>query len=165
MRVQVFGLQRSGTNYLHWILDHNFPVDVTKDGGWKHGFPWEKRVGLHGRNPLNVPIVDNLAALNIRPLVVAKDISHWLESIARAPKDYDRGASAVEQDRVKAWQRFYQEWAAYAPIIRYEAFIADFDSALRHLAGVLGVDPVAHQQPDKVPNSPNWRPKDRGRYV
>lgn len=165
MKVQVFGLQRSGTNYLHWVLSKNFPVKTTKDGGWKHGFPWERRIGLHGAEPLDTSIAQRLIDKNIQPVVVRKDLEHWLPSIDREPKDYHKGAGAVEGDRAKAWERYYREWAEHAPIVRYEDFLADFDAALRSLGDLIGVSPVRADQPTRVPNSRRWRPSDRKRYI
>lgn len=50
--VKIHGLQRSGTNYLAYLVDHNF--DQTKSlinaGGWKHGHycaPWSLGQEVH----------------------------------------------------------------------------------------------------------------------
>lgn len=165
MKVQVFGLQRSGTNYLHWVIDKNLPVDVTKDGGWKHAFPWEKRIGLHGAQPLDGPIAERLKAKNIQPVVVCKDLEHWVTSVARTPKDYDLGAGAVCDSYEEAWRRFHADWASVAPFVRYESFLTDFEGSLRHLAGTLGVEATRALKPRRVPNSPKWRPEHKRRYV
>lgn len=157
--VQVFGLQRSGTNYLHWLVGRNLRIQVTKDAGWKHGFPHERRIGLHGATPLQVPIVENAARLGIQIVVVRKDLDHWLESIARDPKDYDRG------DPERAWHAFYGAWRQFAPIVRYEDFLGDFRQSMDHLGSIFGVSPRSYRQPTKVPNSPRWSPEKRTRYV
>lgn len=164
MRVQAFGLQRSGTNYLHWLFEHDFDAEATKRGGWKHGFPWERRVGLHGKKRLSRPIVDNLARRRIQPVIIRKDLDHWLESLERNPKDYDQGAGAVESDPVKAWERFYTEWAEHGPVFRYEDFLEDFPAAMTRLGELVG-PPVSLVEPESVRYSPDWKPEDRSRYL
>lgn len=164
-KVQVFGLQRSGTNYLHWVIARNLPVKATKSGGWKHGFPWERRIGLHGAKRLPTTISRTLRQNDIQPVIVGKDLDHWLMSLSRDPKDYDRGAGAVEADTRVAWVRFYDEWSEHGPVVRYEDFIARFKPSLSRLAELLGVEPHSFEEPDKVPNSPDWTPEDRARYL
>lgn len=165
LKVQVFGLQRSGTNYLHWVIQRDLDAEPVESAGWKHAFPWEKRTGLHGKHPQPDTIVETLNALRVRPVVVSKDLPHWLASIERNPKDYERGGGAVEADKAKAWVRFHQEWSAYAPIVRYEDFVADFSGALDRLARLLDVRVTARKQPKKVPNSPRWHPDHKRRYL
>ena len=51
LNIKIFGLQRSGTNYLQWLLEHNFSgvrvlVDTT---GWKHG-PVPAQIDWSGRD-------------------------------------------------------------------------------------------------------------------
>ena len=36
---QVFGERRTGTNFLHHLIEANLPLAGTTKYGWKHGFP------------------------------------------------------------------------------------------------------------------------------
>lgn len=156
----MFGLQRSGTNYVEWVLRENLPVDMTKRAGWKHGLPSERRAGSWaGAKPQRRTISEELGRRGVRPVVVRKDLDHWVESIRRNPQDYDRGPAA------DAWHGYYAEWEPLAPIVRYEDFLEDFNMAVERLAGLLGVEPVSFRQPDKVKHSPEWTPDHRRRYL
>lgn len=66
----IFGLQRSGTNYLQALLDRNFYVENINDNltmkSWKHS--------------IDLPAVNNL---NITPkIIITKHPYTWIESLA-----------------------------------------------------------------------------------
>lgn len=155
----MFGLQRSGTNYLHWVVHNNTSAAVATDGGWKHAFPGERRIGNHGRRQTPVPVVALCRRRGISPVVVRKDYGHWRDSILRDPKDYDRG------DHHPVWVAFHRQWSQFAPVVRYEDFLEDFDTAVTRLAARLEVEVTGYRQPERVANSPGWKPSDRGRYL
>lgn len=156
----MFGLQRSGTNYLHWIVDKNTSGTAVKRGGWKHAFPGEQRLGLHGASDCGEPVVARCARLKIVPVAVRKDFDHWLPSIRRRRKDYDRGDNYRE-----VWEAYYDQWSGYAEVVRYEDFLVDFETAVCDMAGRAGLHVRGYRQPERVPNSPPWKPEHRDRYV
>lgn len=161
----MFGLQRSGTNYLLAVIRTNFPVETTKgEAGWVHGFPDEKRRGGHGRKRQPESIRRTLETLNITPVVVRKDLDRWVKSIRRQPQQVEDVTGFTWDDPEATWRRFYEAWS-FAPTLRYGDFIEDFESAVEALGDRLGVKPVSLVEPEKVPYSPHWRPEHKRRYM
>ena len=104
MRVQVVGLQRSGTNWIQDLIARNF--DVTMDRGFKHFLPGETT------NP-------NGHDADIY-VVVEKRLDHWLNSVYRWPVDMPKcrpecyhkdgslrwvRAAAIHQIFNRAWRK------------------------------------------------------------
>jgi len=165
MRVQVFGLQRSGTHYLRGVIDLSLPVMTTKGAaGWVHGFPDERRRGGHGRKRQSHTIRQRLHLMGITPVVVRKDLDHWLESIRRKPLDVEDVTGFTWDAPEDTWHAFYEAWS-FAITVRYEDFIEDLPAAVDRLAHRLGVVPKGYAEPEIVKYSPDWRPEHKERYL
>ena len=65
---QVFGERRTGTNFLHHVLESNFTIDGTTKYGWKHGFP-------------TMPCIAESALI----AVIVRDPFSWLSSLHNRP--------------------------------------------------------------------------------
>jgi hypothetical protein len=99
------------------------------------------------------------------PVLVRKDLDHWLASIERLPRDVGQVRGFDPDDPAATWHAFYAAWEPHAPLVRYEDFLEDFEGAVIELGAHLGVQPVSFEVPEKVPYSPDWEPDHRSRYV
>lgn len=181
--VKVFGLPRSGTNYLRWLLDANFTgVRTNKAVCWEHSLPYDrKRMGAHVRRrarPADREVVElgpNAktaleATEGMVRVVVVKDIGHWYESIERTRR-MQYGTAAMINANFDApslealYHRWHSAWAPHARFIRYESFISDFHPTLGYLGSLIGSPPTSFTQPSRVAESPHWLPHDRERYL
>ena len=61
--IKQYGLRRCGTNYLRWLVEHNFKdvIFLENQGGWKHG-PVQTKLDLMGTT-WNDPVVHNEAKI------------------------------------------------------------------------------------------------------
>lgn len=75
--VQVYGMQRSGTNFLEWTLRYNFP-DLNYDGSpWEVGeVPGDERYGMKQSLKHCLPRRDRGKAL-----IIERDFEEWNKSI------------------------------------------------------------------------------------
>ena len=165
--LELFGLQRSGTDYLQWLLEHNFSGArvLVAETGWKHG-PVPVAIDGSGRDwhgpdwPLEVaePFVERrLAALGpagIEDLerafgtrrflyvFVVEDPYAWCASFARyAGRDLgDSALGAIELwgRRNRHWLDVARRFADRSRMVRYEDLLADSEAALAPLVR-LGV--------------------------
>jgi len=164
--VQVFGLQRSGTHFTHDVIALNFDASATKDrGGWRHAFPDERRRGLHGRKRIPTTVIERVRQEQITPVLVRKDLDHWLASIDRLPRDVAKVRGFTWDDPAATWHAFYEAWEPHAPVVRYEDFLEDFPPSLITLGMAIGLAPHSEIVPAQVPYSDDWQPEHRSRYV
>ena len=173
--VKIYGLQRSGTNFLEWLIRKNFAkarvlVDET---GWKHGpvpdavdwrgldwsdpewSPWEKRAfAARRRNRLGPALADLRAAVergDLRTCMIAKDPYSWWVSYARYQ---GRPSSPVEPRAVRLWADLNRHWRGYAAanerrtlFLRYEDLLAAPSEGLSAIGVLLGLPPSRPAHP------------------
>lgn len=162
MKVKLFGLPRSGTNYLRWLIAHNFDAVPHKHVCWEHALPGQ-RLSSDGQ-PAELTALEATAGLT--RVVIYKDRDHWLESIARNTPTSERIILNTHGVPVASlYDRFLAEWAPHARSVRYESFLEDFASTMDYLGTLIGTPPRNYLEPARVPESPHWRPEHRSRYL
>lgn len=156
--IKIFGLQRSGTNWLTSLLRRNFrDVDVwVNKGGWKHGY-WR---------PSN-------AKANI--LVVSKSPYAWLHSVYRywgperklnigpdlrdvSFRDFLGSRLVLEQQRdvpflyraanpIQHWNNMHLHWLSIrgenVVQVQYEALLANIHKPLLQIMDRFNLDPIS----------------------
>jgi len=147
VKAEVYGLQRSGTNYLEWVLHHCFGIDV-QYGVLKHHLPEE----------LN--LTDNPKVL------IYKDFDHWKSSIERMPVDL----YLLRGDDVNLKQfhtDFNSKWKKRIPSVRYEDFLIDYKGSLEKLSKIFNIPILNYDQPraGSLHRSQDFKPEDVYRYV
>jgi hypothetical protein len=160
--VKVLGLPRAGTNYLRWLLEHNFEVTTNKALGWEHGLPDMRLRNV--KQPMEQTILEATAGL--KRIVIYKERDHWLASVKRnSPVSEQMILTFHATTPPLLYDHFHAAWAPHAHFIRYESFIQDFTSALNYLGTLIGVEPHSYTTPRTVPESPHWRSHHRRRYL
>lgn len=157
----MFGLPRSGTHYLRWLIEHNFRCQTHKDTGWEHSLPhdrWERH-----RQRMTQTVLEATAGLT--RLVIYKDRERWLQSVERQPQAHQQLTDYLGPHPERIYDEFLSAWAPHAAFIRYESFIQDFPSTLEYLGTLLGSPPSSYRVPATVPESPDWRPGDHRHYL
>ena len=133
--IKIYGLQRSGTNYLEWLLRNNLKdVHVLVDEtGWKHGFvpdtidwggyDWsdpdmplpdkhqfaERR--RHRLGGLMEQLVEAVENGELRYCIVSKDPYSWYASYARYTAS---PCSPVRSELIEHWCALNRHWYQYS---------------------------------------------------
>lgn len=148
MKVEIYGLQRSGTNYLEWILDKCFGLDV-QYGIRKHDFPEERGITDFSNK-----------------IVIYKDFDHWVESIKRDPSDlwFARGHDVNLRE---FYDKFNSEWSAKIPSVRYEDFLLDYEGSLDNLSRIFNTPVLNYNKPvpGSLHRSQGFRQEHFSRYI
>ncbi len=113
-RFQVFGQRCSGTNALIKLVEANFPdLRFTEDFGFKHWFVPEER-----------PI-----AQNVLTVVIARDVTEWVQSLHRNPWHADPALKAMPFSRfIRAeWRSVWDQdfWGVEPGDHRFGRLIAE----------------------------------------
>jgi len=133
--VKQWGMKRSGTNYLRWILEQNVPeVSVVADiGGWKHSLPsveWtpERDAWWPEGRPKRQKTKAEIAGIfnawvhgEIRHAVCVKSPLSWIASIAR------RDGFSPRRMTPSTALRYARRWSAGA--LAYRKFVERVDMA------------------------------------
>jgi hypothetical protein len=136
MTAKVYGLQRSGNNWLMWTLAANYKCEVLgKSAGWTHG--QMNVVQIYGKEP------DAIFIIVRHPLA-------WLPSMWRyACKDGIEFEEYVRKDNaIDRWNDSYSSWLVQASsfktakvfIARYEDLLLDTESKLDIMCARAGID-------------------------
>jgi hypothetical protein len=120
-RVQIVGLQRSGTTWLQNMMSRNFNILQHRVVEWgyahKHKFPDEVLCGVQGGGQLRfVELLDSDVDLVI---VIRKRLSSWLQSIHAIQRNmlrvfpwiFDRGKNVIDEAATELYHNFYDEWS------------------------------------------------------
>ena len=121
-KVKVYGIQRSGNNWLMWMLEANYRVKVMGSNyGWTHGaYSDDKEVE---------------DALNI---VISKHPIEWLPSMQRFHKKHHGltlGQFIRDSDSIEQWNSLYLGHISNAE--KYKARFVRYDDLLRDPETVL----------------------------
>ena len=152
-RIKQFGLQRSGTNVIKWLMERHYFVwiDVNRNG-WKHGFVGE-------------------ASQSIDLILISKNVFAWLDSIFR----YSHPVTAADDpgifsrflrspyifenadapNPVAQWNLMNGHWHSLdlsprkVVPIRYDDLVYDAEATCEKLAGKFGIErrPVVFKLP------------------
>lgn len=132
VEVKQYGLQRSGTSVLWWLLKENYDVTVlTNQGGWKHG----------SHNPRRWPRETHVVVSVMHPLP-------WLVNFWRYCRGYDRRPFRKFLTRnwcspVHLWNWAYQHWTRIQLAdhelaeVRYKDLLASISSTMLRVQTVM----------------------------
>jgi hypothetical protein len=129
---KVYGIQRSGNNWLMWLLAANFRVNILGNkAGWTHGpVEFSKIRGI-----------DHVFLVVKHPLC-------WLPSIYRFRGKGAFGAYVEKSDEIEKWNTRYTDWlnaaaklnGTHFQVCRYEDWLADPVGHLEDLWGAAGLE-------------------------
>lgn len=154
--LKIYGLRRTGTNYLQWLLCNNFKclvllIDVFS---WKHGRPVIVPGNINSliHNPKDYRLSNDLNDIpNIDKdpcyLLSIKDPYSWYISMCSW---HNIDPLPVERDKLNLfflWNYMASEYKKFhekndSIIIRYEDLLADLDGSLESIAKYLYTDLV-----------------------
>lgn len=150
--IKQYGLKRSGTNYLRYLIEENFKdvkvlVDIL---GWKHGYPsqsvttnWKNWYPewQPDKNPATPELIEEIKQ-SVREgrywhLLMVKDPFAWIISMRKYLKT---GFSAGDVEQLSmVWNTMlfqYLNFRAYTPrtiIVRYEDFLLNLEDSMKLL--------------------------------
>lgn len=126
---KVWGLKRSGTNFLCWLLEENFnDIEVlTEVGGWKHGFKpkevdwtglsWvdsergDRRQGMNmAKNRMTPEIRDAFETGAVLDLFAVKDPYAWIDSYDRFAHTHFKQDIRTPEEMCRIWNNFNRHW-------------------------------------------------------
>lgn len=170
--VKIYGMERSGTNYLKWLLENNLQdVEFTETTGWKHGEPnteeWMSRENVTMKDRrLSEAIKDG----RLNWIVCSKDPYAWIVSFVRAlrtgkvlPNHYQKHGGDILNDIIRDDRDYlmrlddpkylcyyvdkynvrYTQWEEICDIlVRYEEVLGHEQMVLDRISSELGVEMV-----------------------
>lgn len=157
--IKIWGLKRSGTNFLRWCLAENLEdVTVLMDVlGWKHGIPtvrpfpkWQSWYPqwCPPTSPVSeevlLDLLDRATKREIRHVIITKSVETWVASIAR----YEKSIISLLPDywlesRVRQWDFMMHAYRNFHRTescvhVRYEELIQSFESQMKKIAARVG---------------------------
>lgn len=161
--IKIYGLQRSGTNYVTHLLNTNFKNTkvLVNVGGWKHGhyaipyiFPEEIDSAIVFKNPYAwlwsvYEYWGPNKKLNIGPNLEGVSFEQFVKS--RATYEVQKGVPYLIRaaNAVQYWNNMNYHWLTIMPQksrvchITYESVLASMHKTLLQLMEVYGLDPVS----------------------
>jgi hypothetical protein len=168
--IKIFGLQRTGTNYVEWLIRNNFKniFVFTNQLGWKHGLPPNALRRLMDSNLAALdendraelfkhkwfsssdrvePIRAMLAERRINFVFMIKDPYSWYLSFARYSgfRPFPIRIQAIQK-----WNQFYQSAIAFQAahsdcsiMIKYEDLLGNMPATMDRVRLQFGFPPVA----------------------
>lgn len=130
--VKIYGLKRTGTNYVTLLLRRNYRLQVhVNKGGWKHGL-------YRCRELLGRPV---------NALVVVKHPLPWLVSMYRYQSAWNHFGNFVKkEDQIVAWNVYGAYWQTMQPsdfkvvFIRFDDIVGNPGEACGRVAAELGLE-------------------------
>ena len=173
--LKLYGLQRSGTNYLKWILEQNFNVFVLQNfRGWKHGEvlflskdeDYNRDLSVSTLNPEQKSEIKNQ---DVPRIAIKKDIHAWLVSYYkykgfRWGVDYKRLIDHYFQMNEHYEQHCFMveyEQLLEMPEVYLYALMKIHDLSMRHDKFILSADKVMPRGGDD--HSDSWALKYRNK--
>ncbi len=183
--VKIYGLQRSGTNFVSDIINKNFENTqvLVNYGGWKHGHyaaPWtlgqEVNVAVVAKNPYAwlVSIYNYWGPnrkKNIGPDLTGVPFDEFVRN--RVYFEYQKSIPYLirASNPVQHWNNMYFHWSSIRLgdkricMIAYEAFLADPAYNIEILGKVLKLNPKAETLvSDKVLEPAGEKPKEGSEF-
>lgn len=120
--IKIYGLQRSGTNYLKALLEHNFDVRVLQNiGGWKHGKVGTPTDWSQVDTDLNEEEIRRIegAMATIPKIFIRKELQPWLVSVKKFLSP--RSGVMTDDELVAHYEEMNAHWARFC----YEVWYAD----------------------------------------
>jgi len=92
--IKIFGLRRTGTNYLQNVFNRNYRGRIVNTGGWKHGNYKVKQVLGH----------------ELDCVVISKNIYSWLTSLHKRYKNWPFYKIVETADWIEMYNFAYSNW-------------------------------------------------------
>lgn len=164
--IKLFGLERSGTNYLEWLIKNNCQRVrlLTNQLGWKHGVPSkgfcklldpsglallpEEESALYSHRSFNDTALTHnirqiIAAKRLRVVIIVKNPYSWYLSIMRYyrwPQYPLQSAQFIRWSRVnRAYLKLQNNYPNYVALVRYEDLASNFETTITQIARCFGV--------------------------
>jgi len=108
---QVLGLQRTGTNWLKELIQHNFYIKPVNEGFWKHLTPlggkesYSKRFNQWKYKPQDL-ILEN----NILYIATSKELNLWLNSLRKNAEDFYLAQNETLRNNTDSAVKVYNAW-------------------------------------------------------
>lgn len=144
--IKIYGLRRTGTNYLQWLLAQNFKqLVILKDMfAWKHGLPIDykgKTYKFTGRDYCLSPDILRLDAISkLYYILCVKDPYSWYISICNWHNTDPFPLDKDKLERLFLWNYMGLEYIKFvckvhsSVIIRYEDLLTNLDFVLQTMA-------------------------------
>lgn len=166
--IKIFGLQRSGTNYLSHLINENFENTkaMVNVGGWKHGYyavPWAVGKELHIAAITKSPYAWLVSMYNywgpkrkknIGPDMRGVSFDHFVRNKAIFEKQRDIPFLIRAENPVQHWNDMNFHWSSIRMngkklcFVTYEAVLQDSNAILEAISTNLEI-----KRKDKVTNS------------
>ena len=171
--VKMFGIQRTGTNFIQQILRQNYKNVRALDNqfGWKHGTPLSLKkidiwIAAKPNRKKYYPILNDIKSGNLMyPCFIIKNPYSWHQSIKKwngskfnLEKSYKRYNLLYTSYR-NFYEEDYKSSGLYRQgiIIRYEDVLKDTQRVISEIAKSFGLEPKGNFViPNKVPQSANF---------
>ena len=176
MKIQVIGLQRSGTNYLESLMRLNFKenhvVNGSREFSFKHGMPREKYVSEIGQ--FDMFNIDNIQKGKPYIILIKKKFLVWKDSIDRNPEDLYMKRPKLKTKELSLFHyTFYDEWERELTNSNVDFITIDYLDLLTDLQGTLErikihfelVHEGEYVNTGKVKMSAPFSEKDRKLYI
>jgi len=136
--IKIFGLQRTGTNYLQELCKKNFPdkITIVHDFGWKHG-----PIAYTPLHWVEESARKKAEDKEIDCLVIIKNPYTWIESIKKWwPKEY--GYELSIEEYIEVYNVRYSSYLYYLrhekPVIFYRRVqLIRYEDLLTNLHGTM----------------------------
>jgi len=173
--IKIFGLQRSGTNYLAYILDANFEdvKTVVNMGAWKHGhhypnvFKEEIHIAVIVKNPY-AWLRSTYEYWNKYPLI-GPDVSNVsFDDYVRRVTIFEKGSGPFPYragNAVQYWNNMNFHWCSLQLVkkqicvVGYENLLSNFTNVITKMAGIYKVNLASSIKPKNTLLRENERPK------
>jgi hypothetical protein len=180
--IKIYGVQRTGTNYLTALIEKNIKVEVfTHDFGWKHGdVAWPSQYLVNTENKRSVERQEYLRKLisnkRLIGIVLIKNPYTWIKSIERYAKKCWPHELTIEEyfnfynQRYKGYLEFWNtpttRWGYkhFFPVI-YENLLSDLAGEVRRIGKFCGIDVGSVEDVGRVEQSQRFTEEMREFYL
>lgn len=148
--IQIFGLHRSGTNFLKYLFEKNLNqvLVIQEVLAWKHG-PLPINLGsTTSLSRVHPDLPTQATEGNVRTAVIAKPLKPWLASIKRIREAVIGAEIGWTEDRVTGWTARWvslnshwleakPEWSKYKIFTWFEDLFLNTESELERVCNEL----------------------------
>ena len=187
---KVWGMQRTGTNYLSELVEENFQVHSILKHGWKHApvinlketahvperIPFKKRFKNLDIKQLSKDVQNSILDENIGALIIIKNPYTWALNIER----WWNASYHVNKTLPELFQMYNELYSSYRKfrlsqfpnlgfkkclIVRYEDLLQDLDRELDVISGFFDIPVINRNDLSKVEYSAEFTPERREHYL
>lgn len=166
--VKVYGLLRTGTNYMTRLLELNFDVFclASTEEGWKHG-ACEYNEQFYYVFLVKNPYSWIVSFREWEQIHGRTDASSLTEFISSAVTQQQLNDAWKLENPVTAWSESLRSWSQYQGrsnviFVRYEDLLDSFDNQLKQIGNAFGFKPLGERFRNLETRADNWStPKPR----